>query len=174
MKSKSKKVKSQSPKSARAELRGRRFTAEQKHHALVLVASGMAREQVAATVGTTRESLRRWVKEAKATGTLPTVPVAKVSVKAARTSLGACVVAAPEASDARAPRSPYAPADPAQGLGEHEVAAILELKRAHPSMGPAQLRAQLKRFKGWRLSLKAIARVLRGHGYEPVHRGGRP
>jgi transposase InsO family protein len=174
MKSKSKKVKSQSPKSARAELRGRRFTAEQKHHALVLVASGMAREQVAATVGTTTESLRRWVKEAKATGTLPTVPVAKVSVKAARTSLGACVVAAPEASDARAPRSPYAPADPAQGLGEHEVAAILELKRAHPSMGPAQLRAQLKRFKGWRLSLKAIARVLRGHGYEPVHRGGRP
>jgi putative transposase len=51
------------------------------------------------------------------------------------------------------------------------VAAILELKRKHPSMGPAQLRAQLKRFKGWRVSLKAIARVLRGHGYEPVHRG---
>jgi hypothetical protein len=70
--------------------------------------------------------------------------------------------------------SPYAPADPAQGLGEHEVAAILELKRKHPSMGPAQLRAQLKRFKGWRLSLKAIQRVLRGHGYEPVHRGSRP
>lgn len=174
MKSKSKKVKSRSPKPASVELRGRRFTAEQKQHALVLVASGMAREQVAATVGTTTESLRRWVKEAKATETLPTVPVAKVSAKAARTSLGAGVVAAPEASGARAPRSPYAPADPAQGLGEHEVAAILELKRAHPSMGPAQLRAQLKRFKGWRLSLKAIARVLRGHGYEPVHRGGKP
>lgn len=72
------------------------------------------------------------------------MPVAKVSGKAARTSLGAGVVAAPEASDARALRSPYAPADPAQGLGEHEVAAILELKRAHPSMGPAQPRAQLR------------------------------
>jgi putative transposase len=172
MKSKSKKVRSQSPKSARVELRGRRFTAEQRQHALVLVASGVAREQVAITVGTTTESLRRWMKEAKADGSLPTVPVSKTSL----TSLGAGAVAVPAAAVAadRAPRSPYAPADPAQGLGEHEVAAILELKRAHPSMGPAQLRAQLKRFKGWRLSLKAIARVLRGHGYEPVHRGGKP
>src|SRR6185369_15879495 len=51
------------------------------------------------------------------------------------------------------------------GLGEHEVVAILELKRKHHSMGLAQLRAQLKRFKGWRLSLKAIQRVLRAHGY---------
>jgi transposase InsO family protein len=41
-------------------------------------------------------------------------------------------------------------------------------------MGPAQIRAQLKRFKGWRISLKAIARVLRGHGYELVHRKGKP
>jgi len=41
-------------------------------------------------------------------------------------------------------------------------------------MGPAQIRAQLKRFKGWRVSIKAIARVLRAHGYEPVHRGSRP
>jgi hypothetical protein len=50
-----------------------------------------------------------------------------------------------------------------------EVAAILEWKKKHPSMGPAQLRAQLKRFMGWRLSIKAIARVLRGHGYALVH-----
>jgi transposase InsO family protein len=81
---------------------------------------------------------------------------------------------AAEAGGTPRPRSPYAPSDPGQGLGEHEVAAILELKRKHPSMGPAQLRAQLKRFKGWRVSLKAIARVLRGHGYEPVHRGSKP
>lgn len=172
MKSKSKRVKAQSPKPSRVELRGRRFTAEQRQHALVLVASGMAREQVAVTVGTTTESLRRWAKAAKESGILPTLPVAKAPTKAGRTSVGAGVVAVPEAS--RPPRSPYAPADPAQGLGEHELAAILELKRAHPSMGPAQLRAQLKRFKGWRLSLKAIARVLRGHGYEPVHRGSKP
>ena len=41
-------------------------------------------------------------------------------------------------------------------------------------MGPAQLRAQLKRFMGWRLSIKAIARVLRGHGYALVHTKARP
>jgi transposase InsO family protein len=104
------------------------------------------------------------VRVAKATGTMPKPPVAKASV----------AQAAKPGAAARVSRSPYAPADPAQGLGEHEVAAILELKRQHPSMGPAQLRAQLKRFKGWRLSLKAIVRVLRGHGYEPVHRGSKP
>jgi hypothetical protein len=71
-------------------------------------------------------------------------------------------------------KSPYAPADPAQGLSDPEVAAILEWKKKHPSMGPAQLRAQLKRFMGWRLSIKAIARVLRGHGYALVHTKARP
>ena len=153
--------------------RGRRFTPAQRVHALTLIASRMKREQVAETVGTTTESLRRWVAEAKAKGTMPVVPSrpAVAATKATDATAGAGASAWPPA---RVPRSPYAPADPAQGLGEHEVAAILELKRSHPSMGPAQLRAQLKRFKGWRLSNKAIARVLRGHGYEPVHRGTRP
>lgn len=82
--------------------------------------------------------------------------------------------AQPSALDEPKPRSPYAPRDPAQGLADYEVAAILELKKKHPSMGPAQLRAQMKRFKGWRLSLKAIARVLKGHGYELVHTKSRP
>ena len=41
-------------------------------------------------------------------------------------------------------------------------------------MGPAQIRAQLKRFLGWRVSVKAIARVLRKAGFAPVHRKGRP
>ena len=41
-------------------------------------------------------------------------------------------------------------------------------------MKPAQIRAQLKRFKGLRLAVRAIARVLRSHGYELTHRGGRP
>ena len=41
-------------------------------------------------------------------------------------------------------------------------------------MGPAQIRTQLKRFKGWRLSTRAIARVLTQAGYELVHRGSRP
>jgi transposase InsO family protein len=59
-------------------------------------------------------------------------------------------------------------------LAEYEVSKILEYKRRHPSMEPAQLRAQLKRFEGWRLSIKAIARVLTQNGYQLVHRGSRP
>ena len=62
----------------------------------------------------------------------------------------------------------------AGGLSEAEVEAILEYRRRHPTMGPAQIRAQLKRFKGWRISIKAIARVLKKNGYEMVHRGSRP
>jgi putative transposase len=71
-------------------------------------------------------------------------------------------------------KSPYAPADPAHGLSDQEVAAVLECKTKHLSMGPAQIRSQLKRFKGWRISIKAIKRVLREHGYESVYRGSRP
>lgn len=60
------------------------------------------------------------------------------------------------------------------GLAAVEVAAILEEKKQHPSMGPAQIRAQLKRFRGWRISVKAIASVLRKNGYRLVHTGSRP
>jgi transposase len=151
---------------ARSEVapQGRRFGDAQKKHALVLVASGMSRVQVAATIGTTTESLRRWVREAKTAGTMPAPPVAK----------RASAPLAQQASRPAREKSPYAPADPAQGLSDPEVAAILEWKKKHPSMGPAQLRAQLKRFMGWRLSIKAIARVLRGHGYALVHTEARP
>jgi transposase InsO family protein len=150
-------------------LQGRRFTDEQRKQALTLVAGGMERVDVAKVVGTTTESLRRWVLEATSKDTMPAGP--KHVAASAIVETPAVRAGATEAGRASRPRSPYAPSDPGQGLGEHEVAAILELKRKHPSMGPAQLRAQLKRFKGWRVSLKAIARVLRGHGYEPVHRG---
>lgn len=153
-------------------LQGRRFTQEQKEHARRLIASGVDREKVATTVGTTTQSLRRWVEVAEATGTMPIVPTpARTAGSAPKTAKPDKAVATTASSK---PRSPYAPADPAQGLSEPEVAAILEWKRKHPSMGPAQLRAQLKRFHGWRVSIKAIARVLRGHGYELVHRGSRP
>jgi transposase InsO family protein len=67
-----------------------------------------------------------------------------------------------------------APKDPGAGLGAHEEEAILAQKKRHPSMGPAQIRAQLKRFKGWRVSVRAIARVLKDHGYELVHVASRP
>jgi transposase InsO family protein/transposase-like protein len=145
---------------------GRRFTAEQKEHALTLVGSGgMTRERIASLVGTTTESLRHWVAKAKTSGTMPVAPQAAAAPRAQSVALQ---------GSASQPRSPYAPQDPGQGLSAPETAAILEYKQRHPSMGPAQIRAQLKRFKGWRMSVKAIARALRAHGYEPVHRGSRP
>src|SRR5271169_2070179 len=57
----------------------RRFDAAQKNHALVLVASGMKRVAVAATIGTTTESLRRWVSEAEEAGTMPAAPITKTA-----------------------------------------------------------------------------------------------
>jgi len=152
--------------------RGKRFTDEQRELALTLISSGVDREKVADTIGATTQSLRRWVEVAKAAGKMPVVSaqlapgpdLAQAKAKARKVK----PTAEPK------PKSPYAPADPAHGLADYEIAAILETKRLHPSMGPAQLRAQLKRFKGWRINIKAIARVLRAHGYELVHRGSRP
>lgn len=142
-------------KSAPPSERGRRYTAEQREHALNLVASGMKRSEIASVIGSSEETIRLWVRAAEKAGAMPAVPSAEdATVKPAR--------------------SRYCPKDPGQGLGDHEVAAILEIKKRHPSMGPAQIRAQLKRFKGWRMANKAIARVLKANGYELIHRGSRP
>lgn len=153
--------------------KGRRFTLKEKVHALTLIVAGMKRSEVAETVGTTTESLRRWVAKAEADGTMPKPPGDAASAAAVETSRPE-TVEAESRSGTQAKRSVYAPKDPGQGLSPQEAAAILEYKRRHPSMGPAQIRAQLKRFKRWRLSIKAIARVLRAHGYEPVRPHGRP
>ncbi|HUQ81771.1 MAG TPA: DDE-type integrase/transposase/recombinase [Gemmatimonadaceae bacterium] len=120
----------------------------------------MKRDEVATSVGCTTESLRRWYNEAKQKGLVVAVQKGANAVK-------------PAAPIASAPAS-SAPHDPGAGLGEHETKAILDYKKKHPSMGPAQIRAQLKRFLGWRVSVKAIARALRKAGYAPVHRKGRP
>jgi transposase InsO family protein/transposase-like protein len=139
---------------------GAPFPKEVREHALLLVASGMRRVDVARLIGGTTEALRKWVNAAREADTMPTPPLPAPS---------------PPADEPPAPAVPQrAPADPGQGLGSHEEAAILELKKRHPSMGPAQIRAQLKRFKGWRVSMRAIARVLTKNGYELVHTGGRP
>jgi transposase InsO family protein len=155
----------QEAESVEAPLRGRRFTAEQREHALTLVASGMKRTEIAKAIGTTTESVRRWIEAAKESGSMPAVPVVKASRAPSQATAATSATSAP---------SVYAPRDPGQGLSDAETEAILSYKKKHPSMGPAQLRAQLKRFKGWRISIKAIARVLRQHGYELVHRGSRP
>ncbi len=155
--------------------RGRRFTDEQRQRALEMISSGMERASVAEAIGTTTESLRVWVRDAKAHGVMPPPPAKGAAPTKAASARHARRAQGSEAPGVESkPRSPYAPADPAQGLSDVEVAAILEWKKKHPSMGPAQLRAQLKRFHGLRLSIRAIARVLRGHGYAVVHRGARP
>jgi len=161
----------------RRDRRGRRYSAEQRQEALKLIAAGMARGQVAKTIGATTETLRLWVNKAEAQGTMPAPPSARsgAPVSTATMPAEACGPDAEvKAEAASEQRSPFAPRDPGQGLSPQEQAAILAEKRRHPSMGPAQIRAQLKRHKGWRLSVKAIGRVLTEHGYELLHRGSRP
>lgn len=166
-------------------LQGRRFTKAQKRRALNLVVSGMSRDGVAEAVGTTVESVRRWVREAEAAGTMPSPSSLESPTTRNEGAPGdeASEGAKPERSRSEGPvpgqhqttsRSIYAPKDPGQGLSRAEQAAILELKKRHPSYGPAQIRTQLKRFKGWRVSIKAIARWLKQNGYELVHRGSKP
>jgi transposase InsO family protein len=139
--------------------RSRRFSTAEHARALSLILAGMQRQQVATEIGCTTESLRRWYKEGKRHG-LVTKPGAGE--------------ASPVAPAPTKPAAASAPRDPGAGLGEHETTAILDYKKKHPSMGPAQIRAQLKRFLGWRISVKAIARVLRKAGFAAVHRKGRP
>jgi transposase InsO family protein len=159
--------------------RGRRYTAEQKESALQLVASGMPRSQVVKTIGASTETLRLWIKKAEADGTMPapSSPTAP-SQQSGDTDASAGPATAQGATEAveadACSRSPFAPRDPGQGLATDEQEAILDVKRRHPSMGPAQIRAQLKRHKGWRLAVKAIARVLTANGFELVHTGSRP
>jgi putative transposase len=147
--------------------RGRKFSAEEHARALQLIVGGMERDKVATSVGCTTESLRRWYNAAKRCGNLPTAPAPRSN---STTGVAPKVAAAPSDS----PILSSAPRDPGSGLGEHETKAILDYKRKHPSMGSAQIRAQLKRFLGWRVSVKAIARVLRQAGFPAVHRKGRP
>jgi putative transposase len=161
----SKKTKKAPKKSSRS----RRFSDEQRKLALTLVAGGMTLARVAKRIGTTETSVCNWRRAAEKSGTMPSVPP-----KPHDSTAGSAGVPRNEATVKLSAKSPYAPADPAHGLSDQEAAAILECKTRHLSMGPAQIRSQLKRFKGWRVSIKAIKRVLKEHGYESVYRGSRP
>jgi transposase InsO family protein len=138
-----------------------------------MVREGKSKREAAAAVGASSETVRIWVmaaggeakpqvKKTRRRGASSAQPVAAVP------SAGTPAPEKPPQRRSPFARSPYAPRDPGQGLAEHEVKAIVEIKQEHPSMGPAQIRAQLKRFKGWRLSIKAIARVLKAHGFPNV------
>jgi transposase InsO family protein len=176
---------------AAEERKGRRqFRADERKRALEDLAAGRPPHEVAAGLGCCCETLRLWKKAAEADGTMP---VAKQAPSAATRKPRKPIepTTPPPASNGGPPATvgdqAIVPAIPAtqkvlapvaalgaSQLGAAEVEAILRYKQKHPSMGPAQIRAQLKRFHGWRTAVRAIARVLTEHGYKLEHRGSRP
>lgn len=132
---------------AKSHRRGQRYEAEEKKKALELLRRGMKATEVSRTLGPSTETLRLWKHQEKQ-GT---------QTRKQKEDPSALV---PLVSPGR--------------LSPVEVKSVLELKRRHPSYGPAQVQAQLQRFKGWRLSRKAIARIFKDHGYELVHVASRP
>lgn len=145
----------------------RRFGPEVKKQALALVAEGkLTRKEIAAKFGTTSESIGNWMIAAKADAI-----IARGNGQPPPNSPPTASPTSPEDEPAKTSTAPH---DPGEGLSAYEVQAILDLKKKHPVMGPAQIRAQLKRFKGWRISVKAIGRTLRKNGYELEHSGSRP
>jgi transposase InsO family protein len=149
---------------------------------------GLRRKKVAEEIGCSTETLRLWVRRADK-DLRQRLPKPAGKRRRARRGSSATADARPGGSQPPAPeeaptpasgdssaakKAPTAPHSPGSGLSEPEVSAILELRKRYPTMGPAQIRAQLKRFKGWRVAIRAIASVLRKHGYELEHRAGRP
>ena len=168
--------------------RRRQFTAEERKRALEDLAAGKMPGQVADGLGCSREIVRLWRKAAEADGTMPVakqpptvagkkrkaiVPAtSSPAVHGRRTTadVDQAIVAVAPATTGSKPAPLVAPSQ----LGAAEIEAILRYKKKHPSMGPAQIRAQLKRFHGWRTAVRAIGRVLVSNGYKLEHRGSRP
>lgn len=151
-----------------------------REHALMLIASGVTPKEVAGIIGATPEVVRLWRRRAESVGQLP---AAAATSQVSSTPVAAVAPDGSSSSPATRPSAtmPIASVSEApsrqalvSGLSAVEAAEILSWKKDHPSMGPAQIQAQIKRFKGWRLSIKAIARTLTTNGYERVHVGSRP
>ncbi len=155
---------------------GQRFTLQQHAHAVKLLQSGMRCGEVAALIGTTTQSLRRWVEQSAPAKTPEKQPAVEIPTTPTAPALSVTNVRDLDAATAAAASTrPVGIArDAGQGLSAPERAAILDLKKKHPSYGPAQIRVQLRRFWGWRVSIKAIAKVLVANGYELVWKGSRP
>jgi len=152
--------------------KGRRYAAGFKRECLRLLAAGMTMEAVAASQGVSTMSLNRWRKAAGGDGC-----AAHEGQDEIRRPAGAAPgdAAAEDHEDGcqQDGQKSRAPHENIAGLSEIEIAEILKLKQAHPAMGPAQIRAQLKRYRAWRLSVRAIARVLHKNGYRTEHRTAR-
>jgi len=142
-----------------------RFSDEDRKRALELMLRRVRRAEIARRIGCSTETLRLWARAAEEG---PASDRPEDDGKEPESRDDGAEKAGKDESRSTAPH------DPPAGLSEAEVQAILEYRKRHPTMGPAQIRAQLKRFKGWRISLRAIARALRAHGYDLEHRQGRP
>jgi len=126
-----------------------RFTAAEKAAILDQLDAGRAKTELARQYGTTTVTIRRWEK----------------ARRAARTSGNAASDAGLQARSTRPLTSPGA-------LAPAETELVLDTKREHPEMGPAQIRNQLRRFHGVSISHKVIGKVLRAAGYELEKRVG--
>lgn len=157
-------------KKAAARSRGARYSPEFKRKCLELLAAGMTMKAVEERTGVSTVSLGRWKKAAKQDGSYP-YEERVTDESAAAGDQGE--MEPTKSGGERQGGASRAPKDNIAGLADGEAAEILKLKKDHVSMGPAQIRAQLKRFFGWRISVRAIARVLRANGYRTEHRAAR-
>lgn len=149
------------------------YTDAQRQRAIQQLVAGKKSRKVAEELGCSTETIRLWKLKAQREGKIPTVSPSLLQEQGGASAEGAGV-GKQEAPGAGSTGKATAPHDPGHGMSAAETEAILDYKREHPGMGPAQIRAQLKRFKGWRISVKAIAGVLKNNGYELEHRGSRP
>lgn len=119
------------------------LSAEEKLAALKEVAAGRTRAAVAREHGVVGSSITRWVNRLKEAG----------------------ATSDEEALKTLTARPPIRKT-PVAGISPEVEEKILKLKKEHFEMGPAQIRAQLHRFHGIRVSVKPIRRVLKEAGYE--------
>ncbi len=120
-----------------------RFSAEEKAEILNQVEMGRTQAQVARQYGMHANTISHWLKlhdSAKAQG--------DQSKQAGLT-----------------PRSTKPHHSPSP-VSEQDAELVLETKRKHPEMGPAQVRNQLRRFNGVSISHKTIGKILKDAGFE--------
>lgn len=144
---------------------GTRYTKAFRDDCLKLLSGGMTKTAIREKHGVTEVTLGRWEKKYG----LPDIE--DPNGMSTEDESAQPVADAEQADGSR--KSSRAPHDNIAGLAQEEVDAILDLKRDHFTMGPAQIRAQLKRFRGWRISIKAIARALKANGYKVEHKSAR-
>lgn len=145
---------------------GVRYTKTFRDDCLKLLRGGMTKAAVHKKHGVTEVTLGRWEKVYG----LPDMENPNGMVADPRRARQPESIESEPGSAAQGSRAPH---DNIAGLAQEELDAILELKKNHFTMGPAQIRAQLKRFRGWRISVKAIARALKANGYQVEHKSAR-